>query len=91
MAVLIAAAFVISARLVLKARRRPVTTGGAEMVGETGTSREDVTTDGGLVSVNGEIWSARAPNGVTIPAGAPVRVVRVHPDDLTLTVEPREG
>lgn len=91
MAVLIAAAFVVSARLVLKARRRPVTTGGAEMVGETGTSREDVTTDGGLVSVNGEIWSARAPNGVTIPAGAPVRVVRVHPDDLTLTVEPREG
>lgn len=91
MAVLIAAAFVVSARLVLRARRRPVTTGGAEMVGETGTSREDVTIDGGLVSVNGEIWSARAPNGVTIPAGAPVRVVRVHPDDLTLTVEPREG
>lgn len=91
MAVLIAAAFVVSARLVLRARRRPVTTGGAEMVGETGTSREDVTDGAGLVSVNGEIWSARAADGVTIPAGAPVRVVRVHADDLTLTVEPREG
>lgn len=91
MALLIAAAFITSARLVLKARRRPVTTGGAEMIGEAGTTREGVGPDGGHVTVNGEIWSARTPDGVWVPAGAPVRVVRVHPDDLTLTVEPREG
>ena len=90
-ALLVAAGFIASARLVLRARRRPVTTGGAEMIGEAGTTREGVTADGGHVSVNGEIWSARAAAGVTIPAGTPVRVVRVHPDDLTLTVEPREG
>ena len=91
MAVLVAAAFVASARLVLRARRRPVTTGGAEMIGETGLSREGVTSTGGQVTVNGEIWRARTPDGVSVPAGAPVRVVRVNSDDLTLTVEPREG
>ncbi len=90
-ALLVAAGFIASARLVLRARRRPVTTGGAEMIGEAGTTREGVTPEGGRVSVNGEIWSARAVAGVTIPAGTAVRVVRVHPDDLTLTVEPREG
>jgi membrane protein implicated in regulation of membrane protease activity len=41
--------------------------------------------------VNGEIWAARAAGGVEIPAGGEVRVVTVHRDDLTLTVEPREG
>ena len=91
MAVLIAAFFVASARLVLKARRRPVTTGGAAMVGELGVTRGGVGAAGGHVVVNGEIWSARTAGGTEVPAGAPIRVVRVHPDDLTLTVEPREG
>lgn len=90
-AVLAAAAFVASARLVLRARRRPVTTGGAEMIGEIGTTREGVSALGGQVSVNGEIWSAKSADGVTLPPGTAIRVVRVHPDDLTLTVEPREG
>lgn len=90
-AVLVAAAFVASARLVLRARRRPVTTGGAEMIGETGTTREGIGAAGGHVVVNGEIWSARTADGAEVPAGAPIRVVRVHADDLTLTVEPREG
>jgi membrane protein implicated in regulation of membrane protease activity len=40
--------------------------------------------------VNGEIWSARPLAGIEIPAGGEVRVVTVHRDDLTLTVEPRE-
>jgi membrane protein implicated in regulation of membrane protease activity len=43
------------------------------------------------VLVNGEIWSARAAGGTAIPAGEEVRVVTVQVDDLTLTVEPREG
>ena len=41
--------------------------------------------------MNGEIWSARTADGTELPAGAPVRVVRVQEDDLTLTVEPGEG
>lgn len=90
-AVLASAAFVASARLVLRARRRPVTTGGAEMIGETGTTRGGVTGAGGQVSVNGEIWGARTADGAMLPPGTAIRVVRVHPDDLTLTVEPREG
>jgi membrane-bound serine protease (ClpP class) len=91
MAALVAAAFVASARLVLRSRRRPVTTGGAAMIGEIGTARDRVGADGGQVVVNGEIWSARTGDGVEVPAGAAVRVVRVHTDDLTLTVEPGEG
>lgn len=91
MAVLVAAGFIASSRLVLAARRRPVTTGGAEMVGETGTTRTGIGAAGGQVMVNGEIWNARTTDGSEMPPGSPVRVVRVHADDLTLTVEPREG
>ena len=90
-AVLIGTAFAAAARLALRARRRPPATGVAEMVGETGVSRGAVGAGGGQVVVNGEIWSARTADGSELPAGAPVRVVRVHTDDLTLTVEPREG
>jgi membrane protein implicated in regulation of membrane protease activity len=61
------------------------------MIGEIGTTREGVSALGGQVSVNGEIWSAKSADGVTLPPGTAIRVVRVHPDDLTLTVEPREG
>ncbi len=90
-AVVAAAAFVAAARLVLRASRRPVTTGGAELLGEIGTTRGGLGSSGGKVMVNGEIWSARTTGGVAVPAGAPVRVVRVDADDLTLLVEPREG
>jgi membrane-bound ClpP family serine protease len=56
-----------------------------------GRARGAIGPGGGSVLVNGEIWSARAIAGVEIPAGREVRVVTVHKDDLTLTVEPREG
>ncbi len=91
MAVLVAAAFVASARLALRAARRPHAVEGSQMLGETGISRGAVSAAGGQVVVNGEIWSARTADGTELPAGAPVRVVRVHEDDLTLTVEPGEG
>jgi membrane protein implicated in regulation of membrane protease activity len=61
------------------------------MLGERGVSRGVIDADGGRVMVNGEIWSARTADGTELPAGAPVRVVRVQEDDLTLTVEPGEG
>jgi membrane protein implicated in regulation of membrane protease activity len=40
----------------------------------------------GLVDMRGEIW--RAVSSVALPAGQPVRVLRV--DGLTLTVEPAD-
>jgi membrane-bound serine protease (ClpP class) len=91
MAVLVAAAFVASARLALRAARRPHAVSGAQVLGERGVSRGVIGADGGQVVVNGEIWSARTSDGTELPAGAPVRVVRVQEDDLTLTVEPGEG
>lgn len=90
-AAVVGGAFAVAAHLVLRARRRPATTGGAELVGEVGRARGAIGTGGGTVQVNGEIWAARPLAGVEIPAGEEVRVVTVHKDDLTLTVEPREG
>ena len=90
-AVLIGTGFAVSARLGLRARRRPVTTGDATLVGQDGVARDAIGPGEGRVAVNGEVWSARVAEGVEVPAGAPVRVVRVHTDDLTVTVEPREG
>jgi len=40
----------------------------------------------GFVDIRGEIW--RAVSSVALPAGTPVRVLRV--DGLTLTVEPAD-
>jgi membrane-bound serine protease (ClpP class) len=89
-AAVVGGAFAVAAHLVLRARRRPSLTGGAELVGEVGRARGSVGAGGGSVLVNGEIWAARPVGGVEIPAGGEVRVVTVHRDDLTLTVEPRE-
>jgi membrane-bound serine protease (ClpP class) len=82
--------FAAGAVLVLRARRRPVTTGAGELVGELGTVRAAVGPGGGHVLVNGERWRARAREGVEIPAGQSVRVVTVNTDDLTVTVEQTE-
>ena len=90
-AVVVGGAFVASARLVRRARRSPVTTGRAAMIGQIGVVRQELGPGGGHVSVNGEIWSARTADGTPVPEGSEVRVVRVHPEDLSLTVEPREG
>lgn len=90
-AVVVGGAFVASARLVMRARHRPVTVGGPEMIGATGVARGVIGPGGGHVTVNGEIWSAHTLEGTEVPEGMEVRVVRVHPEDLSLTVEPREG
>lgn len=89
-AVVLGAGFTAAARRVMRARTRPVRTGTAELMGVVGTARAPIGPAGGRVLVNGEIWSARTADGAAIPAGQRVRVVRVHTDDLTLTVEPRE-
>lgn len=89
-AVAIGGAFAAAALLVLRARRQPAATGGGELLGGTGTVRTPVGPGGGHVLVNGELWRAHALDGTEIPAGQPVRVVRVNPDDLSVTVVPRE-
>jgi membrane-bound serine protease (ClpP class) len=90
-AAVVGGAFAVAAHLALGARRRPPRAGVAALVGEVGRARGAVGPGGGSVLVNGEIWSARAAGGTAIPAGEEVRVVTVQVDDLTLTVEPREG
>jgi membrane-bound ClpP family serine protease len=74
----------------MRARRQPVVAGAGELLGEIGTVRAAVGPAGGQVMVNGERWRARAREGVEIPAGQSVRVVRVNTDDLSVTVEQTE-
>lgn len=88
-AVVIAGGCALVARRVRRARVAPVATGAGAMVGMRGSARGDVGPLGGHVQVNGEIWEARTARG-TVRHGAPVRVVEVHPDDLTLVVEQGE-
>lgn len=89
-ATVIGGGFAVAAHLAMRARGRPVATGGGALVGETGEARAAIGPGGGRVFVNGELWSARAANGTEIPAGTRVRVVRVDDEGLTLTVEPGE-
>lgn len=90
-AAVVGGAFAVAARVVRRARRRPPPGGGAGLVGQIGRARAAIGPGIGSVLVNGEIWAARATDGAVIPAGTGVRVVTVQVDDLTLTVEPREG
>jgi membrane-bound serine protease (ClpP class) len=88
--VAVGAGFAAATMKVMRARRQPVVAGGGELLGELGTVRAPVGPDVGQVMVNGERWRARAREGVEIPAGQSVRVVRVNTDDLTVTVEQTE-
>jgi membrane-bound serine protease (ClpP class) len=58
----------------LAARKRPPRTGGEELNGQIGVVRETLAPEG-LVFVNGELWHARAPEGVTIATGETVKVL----------------
>lgn len=71
------------AGLALRARRRPVLTGGEELPGMEGEVLEDIATEG-WARVHGERWRVKSP--VPLPRGARVRVVARH--GLTLEVEP---
>lgn len=90
-AVVVGGGFAIAAKRVLRARRQPAAIGERSLVGEVGVARGAVGPGGGHVFVNGELWAARTLDDAQVPEGTPVRVVTVHPEDLSLTVEPREG
>lgn len=64
------------------ARRRPVSTGAASMVGQTGVARS-----AGTIAVRGEIWNAHARSGEPLTPGEEV-VVEAVEGGLTLLVRP---
>jgi len=69
--------------MALRARRRPVLTGGEELLGSEGEALEDI--DGeGWARVHGELW--RVQSRVPLAHGAKLRVTARH--GLTLEVEP---
>jgi len=71
------------AGMALKAYRRPVASGGEELLGALGEAVGGFP-GRGSIHVHGEIWSARS--HAAIPPGAPVRVI--GRDGLVLLVEP---
>jgi membrane-bound serine protease (ClpP class) len=75
-------------RLVIKSRSWKSSTGREELIGSQGvvTSAIEAAAEG-MIRVHGELWQAMASQA--IPAGAPVRVVRV--DGLRLHVEPERA
>ena len=67
----------------LRAYRRPVSSGGEEMIGAVGEAVDGFPGEGS-VHIHGEVWTARS--GAAIPRNAPVRVT--GRDGLSLLVEP---
>ena len=70
----------------LKARRRPVVSGQAEMIGASGTALSDFERDG-WAQVRGETW--RVVSTVPVSRGQRLRVTGI--DGLTLRVEPGDA
>jgi membrane-bound serine protease (ClpP class) len=68
----------------VQARRRPVSVGPQEIVGQVGEMRRD-----GMVAVRGELWKAKVPEGLEVQPGQPVEISGVE-DGLVLDVKPLE-
>jgi len=68
--------------IVVRARRLPVSTGAAGMIGLAGVALTELSPRG-MVQVHGETWQAQAAH--PLPAGTAVRVTAIH--GLTLEVE----
>jgi membrane-bound serine protease (ClpP class) len=71
----LAAIMIFLLRLAIASRRMKTITGEEGMIGETGIAKSDVHANG-KVFVHGESWNASS--AVPIPAGSPVRVVKVQ-------------
>jgi membrane-bound serine protease (ClpP class) len=72
--------------LALKARRRPVVSGHAEIIGASGTALADIEREG-WAQVRGETW--RVVSAAPVASGQKLRVTGI--DGLTLRVEPQDG
>ncbi len=77
----------VVAGMALKAHRRPVTSGGEEMIGYAGSVVEDTDGRSGLAQVHGETWRIRSTQ--PLRKGQKIRVVRM--EGLVLEVEPEGG
>ncbi len=66
------------------ARKKPLMTGGDELIGATGEVREQVGPSSGTILIMGELWSARSPE--PLPVGSRARVMSMH--GLCLEVTP---
>jgi membrane-bound serine protease (ClpP class) len=75
---------IVAVRAVMRTRRRPVAIGGYDMVGQVGVRRGPES-----VYVEGELWSARAAEGATLPGTGRVRII--GREGMTLIVEPLDG
>jgi membrane-bound serine protease (ClpP class) len=83
-AVTSAALLILVVGVAVRAHRRPVTTGGEQLIGAHGTAVAGFPGPGS-VHLNGEVWSAHSTQ--FIPPGTAVRVI--GRDGLTLKVEPQ--
>ncbi|WP_295446306.1 nodulation protein NfeD [uncultured Thiodictyon sp.] len=82
-AVASAVLLVLVVGMAVKAQRRPVATGGEQLIGALGTAVSGFP-GAGSVHLHGEIWSANSPQ--SIPSGTAIRVLTR--EGLTLSVEP---
>jgi membrane-bound serine protease (ClpP class) len=71
---------------IVQARRAPVVTGHADLIGQVGVVRQALEPEG-LVFVHGELWRARTENGDAVPPGSEVRIEELD-EGLTLRVAP---
>lgn len=82
-ALLSAGFFIIVLSMVLKSRKKPVVTGGEQLIHSTGEVVEDFEREG-WIRIHGELWRARS--GVPLKSGQSVSVIAIH--GLTLEVTP---
>jgi membrane-bound serine protease (ClpP class) len=83
-AVVLGAAWLFALSKAVQIRRAPVSVGPQTIVGEIGEFRGD-----GQVFVRGELWRAKAPEGLRLRRGQKVRVDNVE-EGLVLDIEPVE-
>ncbi|MBC7659678.1 MAG: nodulation protein NfeD [Chitinophagaceae bacterium] len=81
---LIAGVFISLGILLIRSRRMRHKTGGEALVGETGIAVDDFTSGQGMLRLNGELWSARVPDGTFVQRGDRLGVVAR--DGLMLSV-----
>lgn len=79
--------FMLTVGLALKAYRRKPVTGKEELIGSSGIAKNEITKEGGLVSIHGEIWSAYSEE--TIQKGDGVIVENIS--DLKIKVRKSKG
>ncbi len=73
---------------VLRVRRRRPKVGGEELIGQVTNALTDITEEGGMVKLRGELWNARTMNAERIERGAKVEVVAR--EGLTLIVRKKK-